>query len=144
MAEQPGPESTSENQPAERFLALKAAMMPRDTNPHGTIFGGVLLSFIDQAGAEGARNVIARLGLPEPLLVTVAMNAVEFLEPVYVGDVVSFWTELRRLGRTSITVHVTVDTSRRGQTINVTEADVTYVAVEQVGERRRPVPIRGE
>ena len=143
MAQQPDPEPTSENLPAERFLALKAAMLPRDTNPHGTIFGGVLLSYIDQAGAEGARNEITRLGLPEPLLVTVAMNAVEFLEPVYVGDVVSFWTQLRRIGRTSITVHVTVDTSRHGQTIKVTEADVTYVAVEQVGERRLPVPIRG-
>ncbi len=144
MAHEPGPATTSGNPPVERYLALKAAMLPRDTNPHGTIFGGVLLSYIDQAGAEGARYEITRLGYPDPLLVTVAMNAVEFLEPVYVGDVVSFWTELRRIGRTSITVHVTVDTTRRGKTIKVTEADVTYVAVEQVGEERRPVPIRGE
>ena len=143
MAQEPGHEPASNQPPTQRYLALKAAMLPRDTNPHGTIFGGVLLSYIDQAGAEGARYEIVRLGYPDPLLVTVAMNAVEFLEPVYVGDVVSFWTELRRLGRTSITVHVTVDTSRRGQTIKVTEADVTYVAVEQVGEERHPVPIRG-
>lgn len=144
MAEPGSSHASPVQPPGQRYLALKAAMLPRDTNPHGTIFGGVLLSYLDQAGAEGARHELALQGLPERLLVTVAMNAVEFLEPVYVGDVVSFWTELRRLGRTSITVHVTVDTSRRGQTINVTEADVTYVAVEQVGERRRPVPIRGE
>lgn len=144
MAEPASSQPASAQPPGERYLALKAAMLPRDTNPHGTIFGGVLLSYIDQAGAEGARHEIARLGLPELLVVTVAMNAVEFHEPVYVGDVVSFWTELRRIGRTSVTVHVTVDTSRRGKTINVTEADVTYVAVEQVGEQRRPIPIRGE
>ncbi len=129
---------------SERYLALKAAMLPRDTNPHGTIFGGVLLSYLDQAGAEGARQALAEQGLPEHLLVTVAMNAVEFHEPVYVGDVVSFWTQLTRLGRTSITVHVTVDTSRRGKTVNVTEANVTYVAVKQIGNERVPVPIRGE
>ncbi len=128
---------------ASRYLALKAAMLPRDTNPHGTIFGGVLLSYLDQAGAEGARHELEQQGLPEHLLVTVAMNAVEFHEPVYVGDVVSFWTELSRLGRTSVTVHVTVDTTRRGKVINVTEANVTYVAVKQQGEDRLPVPIRG-
>ena len=129
---------------SERYLALKAAMLPRDTNPHGTIFGGVLLSYLDQAGAEGARHALAEQGLPEHLLVTVAMNAVEFHEPVYVGDVVSFWTQLTRLGRTSITVHVTVDTSRRGKTVDVTEASVTYVAVKQIGDERVPVPIKGE
>ncbi len=144
MAEPGSSHASPVQPPGQRYLALKAAMLPRDTNPHGTIFGGVLLSYLDQAGAEGARHELALQGLPERLLVTVAMNAVEFLEPVYVGDVVSFWTELRRIGRTSITVHVTVDTSRRGQVIKVTEADVTYVAVEQQGERRRPVPIRGE
>lgn len=127
---------------SERYLALKAAMLPRDTNPHGTIFGGVLLSYLDQAGAEGARHALGEQGLPEHLLVTVAMNAVEFHEPVYVGDVVSFWTQLTRLGRTSITVHVTVDTSRRGKTVNVTEANVTYVAVKQIGDERVPVPLR--
>ena len=144
MAEPGSSHASPVQPPGQRYLALKAAMLPRDTNPHGTIFGGVLLSYLDQAGAEGARHELALQGLPERLLVTVAMNAVEFLEPVYVGDVVSFWTELRRIGRTSSTVHVTVDTSRRGQVIKVTEADVTYVAVEQQGERRRPVPIRGE
>lgn len=118
-------------------------MMPRDTNPYGTIFGGVLMSYIDQAGAVGARHEIARQTLPVPSIVTVAMNGVEFHEPVFVGDTVSFWTELRRLGSTSITIHVTVETDRDEKLLKVTEADVTYVAVRMEGHHRTPVPIRG-
>ena len=98
------PESTQ-----DRFLAIKVRMMPRDTNPHGTIFGGVLLSHIDQAGAVGAEHEIRSQGWPEHPLVTVGMNSVEFHQPVYVGDVVSFWTKLVRVGRTSITMHVAVE-----------------------------------
>ena len=125
-----------------RYLALKAVMMPRDTNHHGTIFGGVLLSHIDQAGAVGALHEIRQAGWPDRLIVTVAMNRVEFHQPVFVGDVVSFWTSLVRVGRTSITVHVDVEADRDGQTVKLTEAEVVYVAVEAVGEERRPVPIR--
>lgn len=127
-----------------RYLALKAVMMPRDTNPQGTIFGGVLLSYIDQAGAVGAHHEIRLLPAPPRSLVTVAMHSVEFHEPCLVGDLVSFWTELVRVGRTSITMHVTVETDRPSGTFKLTQADVTYVAVELQGERRRPVPIRGE
>ena len=86
----------------ERYLAVKVAMMPRDTNPYGTIFGGVLLSYIDQAGAIGARHEIQQRGFPAQSLVTVALDRVEFHEPVFVGDTVSFWTEVRRIGTTSI------------------------------------------
>jgi acyl-CoA thioesterase YciA len=118
-------------------------MMPRDTNPHGTIFGGVLLSYIDQAGAIGAEHQFRCDGIAPHPLVTVAMNAVEFHQPVQVGDVVSFWTEIRRIGRTSITVHVTVESDRGEELVTVTEADVTYVAVEVRDGRRRPVPIQG-
>ncbi|HQU45381.1 MAG: hypothetical protein B7Z73_08735 [Planctomycetia bacterium 21-64-5] len=128
---------------ASRYLALKAVMMPRDTNPHGTIFGGVLLSFIDQAGAVGAVHEARRAGWTERLIVTVAMNRVEFHEPVFVGDVVSFWTRMVRVGTTSVTMHVEVEADRDGRPVKLTEAEVTYVAVEALGDQRRPVPIRG-
>jgi len=125
----------------ERYLAVKVVMMPRDTNPYGTIFGGVLLSYIDQAGAIGARHEIQKRGIPAPTLVTVAMDRVEFHEPVYVGDTVSFWTQVRRLGTTSIAMHVTVETERERQLQLLTQADVTYVAVQMEDNVRRPVPI---
>ncbi|MGH7194145.1 MAG: acyl-CoA thioesterase [Candidatus Saccharimonadales bacterium] len=125
-----------------RYLALKSVMMPRDTNAHGTIFGGVLLSYIDQAGAVGAIHEIRRNGWPDRLIVTVAMNRVEFHEPVFVGDVVSFWTDLVRVGRTSITMHVVVEADRGGRQVNLTEAEVVYVAVDFSDDQRRPVPIR--
>lgn len=125
--------------PGERFLAVKVVMMPRDTNPVGTIFGGVLLSYIDQAGVVGAQALIRDRQWPAPTLVTVAMNGVEFHQPVFVGDVVSFWTRALRIGRTSITVHVAVETDRAGQTIRLTKAEVVYVAVDA---ERRPVAIK--
>jgi acyl-CoA thioesterase YciA len=125
------------------YLALKAAMLPRDTNPHGTIFGGVLLSYIDQAGAVGVRHALRSRGWPERLLVTVAMNKVEFHQPVFVGDVVSFTTSVARIGTTSITVHVDVEADRDGKSVQLTEADVTYVAVSDVAGERRPIPLRG-
>jgi acyl-CoA thioesterase YciA len=126
----------------ERYLALKAVMMPRDTNHLGTIFGGVLLSYIDQAGAVGARHEIERQDWPPPLLVTVAMNAVEFHESVFVGDVVSFWTRVNRVGTTSISMHVSVETERKGNEVRLTEAEVVYVAIDAASGHRRPRPIR--
>jgi acyl-CoA thioesterase YciA len=113
-------------------------MMPRDTNPAGTIFGGVILSYMDQAGAEealchGARRVV-----------TVAMNEVIFHQPVFVGDLVSFFTELVRVGRTSITVRVMVCAARRwdrGEEVQVTQAEITYV---NVNDENRPEPVRNE
>ncbi len=133
----------NENPPVGRLLALRVMMMPRDTNPHGTIFGGVLLSYIDQAGAIGARHEVDQLEFPKHDLVTVAMEGVEFHKPVFVGDAVSFWTELKRVGRTSITMHITVEADRDGNTTKVTEADATFVAVETQGRERRPVPLQG-
>ena len=132
--------------PAEcqlRYLAIKVMMMPRDTNPHGTIFGGVLLSYIDQAGAAGARHFIRCAGWPDHHVVTVAMDKVEFHRSVHVGDVVSFWTEVRRIGRTSIAIHVRVEADRNGEVHQLTDAEVTYVAVSADGIERMPVPIRG-
>jgi acyl-CoA thioesterase YciA len=127
----------------ERYLAVKVVMMPRDTNQYGTIFGGVLLSYMDQAGAVGAQHEIRRAGWPDQPVVSVAMNSVEFHQPVFVGDIVSLWTKLIRVGRTSITMHVEVETDRQGESVQLTEAEVTYVAVDLTGGDRRPVPIRG-
>ena len=118
-------------------------MMPRDTNPYGTIFGGVILSYTDQAGAVGARHEIRRAGWPDQPIVSVAMKSVEFHRPVFVGDTVSFWTNLVKVGRTSITMHVDVEADRHGEIVHLTEAEVTYVAVDLSGGQRRTVPIRG-
>ena len=128
----------------QRYLAVKVVMMPRDTNPFGTIFGGVVLSHIDMAGAVGAQHEIRRAGWPDRPLVSVAMKSVEFHRPVFVGDIVSFWTSLARVGRTSITMRVAVEADRQGQPVRLTEAEVTYVAVDLGTEERRPVPIRGD
>jgi acyl-CoA thioesterase YciA len=127
----------------ERYLALKVVMMPRDMNRYGTIFGGITLSYLDQAGAVGAHHEIQRGGWPEQPVVLVAMNKVEFHRPVFVGDVVSFWTRLVRVGRTSVTIHVTVEADHGGEVVQLTEAEATYVAVDLTSESRRPVPIRG-
>lgn len=110
-------------------------MMPRDTNVHGTIFGGVLLSHIDQAGAVHAREE----GLDR--VVTVAMEAVEFKLPVYVGDAVSFYCETVRIGRTSLRVRVDVWARRflpSSEHVHVTRAEITFVNVD---EDRRPLLI---
>lgn len=130
---------------SEPHLALKTAMMPRDTNKYGTIFGGVLLSYIDLAGGIGADHVIQSKGWPSRTLVTVAMERIEFKQPVLVGDTVSFWTTITRIGTTSITVHVTVQSERGGKRLDVTEATCIYVAVELDAddEERHPVPLCG-
>src|SRR5688572_8700867 len=115
--------------------AIRVLMMPRDTNAHGTIFGGVILSYIDQAGAIEAR----RQGLQ--FMVTVSMDKVVFHEPVFVGDLVSFWTETLRIGTTSITTKVVVEAIRAAdpsQRVRVTEAQVVYV---NLGEDRKPAVI---
>jgi len=125
-----------------RYLALKAAMLPKDTNQYGTIFGGVLLSYIDQAGAVGADHEIRCQDWPVTPLVTVAMNAVEFHQPVFVGDTVSFYTEVVKVGTTSIIMHVTVESDRGAGVARLTEADVTYVAVD-LDAGRKPKAIRG-
>ena len=120
-----------DGQPAVRVL-----MMPRETNGQGTIFGGVLLSYIDQAGAVEAQR------LTNHRVVTVAMKEVVFLKPVFVGDVVSFYTSIESVGRTSITTRVSVQVTRvsgrRSHTVDVTEAIVVYVAINEQGQ---PIPV---
>jgi len=125
----------------EAYLAIQVVMMPRDTNPHGTIFGGVILSYIDQAGAIGARREVILSGGPPPFLVSVALNRVEFHRPVLVGDVVRFMTRLIRMGRTSITMQVDVESERGKETLHVTEAEVVYVAIDPASTVRRPIPL---
>ncbi len=126
---------------ADTYLAIQVVMMPRDTSPLHTIFGGVILSYIDQAGAIGGRREVQRAGGPLPFLVTVAVNRVEFRQPVLVGDVVRFLTRLVRLGRTSITMHVSVEAERGSEVLQVTEAEVVYVGVDPSTPERRPVPL---
>src|SRR6516225_5337022 len=101
---------------SEPYLAIRVVMLPRDTNPLGSIHGGVILSYLDSAGAIGARREVAMAGGKLPFLVTVAMNRVEFKAPVLVGDVVSFNTRLVKMGRTSITMHVAVEAERGAET----------------------------
>lgn len=126
---------------AEPYLAIQVVMMPRDINPHGTIFGGVILSYIDQAGAIGARREVIRAGGKPPFLVTVAINRVEFKQPVLVGDVVRFLTRLVRIGRTSITMQVRVEAERGDQVLHVTEAELVYVGIDPATPERRPTPL---
>lgn len=111
-------------------------MMPRDTNAHGTVFGGVILSYIDVAGGvESIRHT------RHNRFVTVAMREVIFHEPVYIGDLVSFYAKAVKVGRTSITIHVDVEAERFGTPgviVKVTEAEVVFVAIDENGQK---VPI---
>jgi acyl-CoA thioesterase YciA len=139
----------------ERVPAIKVLLLPKDTNNLGTIFGGVILSHIDLASAVEAR----KSGGPHRY-VTKAMREVEFHEPVFLGDIVNFFTETIRIGRTSITVRVSVEAERwgtpattgsgvgptpagtgHGERVKVTQAEVVLVAVN---DRGQPVSIRPE
>lgn len=116
---------------AVREPTIRVTMLPRDTNARGTIFGGVILSHIDLAGAVAARQHAPRN------FVTKAMHEVEFIAPVYVGDVVSFYADVVREGTTSLTVRVEVEAERfsePGKRARVTEAEVVYVAIDESGK----------
>ena len=131
-----GKPAIDEKQESKGDLAIRVSMLPRDTNPGGTIFGGVILSHLDIAGAIEARRHA------DKSFVTVAMTGVEFISPVYVGDVVSFYTRTVRIGRTSVTVAIVVEAVRyhdSNQVVRVMEAEAVYVAVD---ENRRPVQVR--
>ena len=122
----------------ERIPAIKVLLLPKDTNALGTIFGGVIMAHIDLASAVEAHRASPHR------YVTKAFREVEFHHPVFVGDIVSFYTETVRIGTTSITVKVTVEAERwgggHGEKVKVTEAEVVLVAVDETG---RPRPIRG-
>jgi acyl-CoA thioesterase YciA len=117
--------------------AIRTIMLPRDTNGAGTIFGGVILSYIDLAGSVEARRQSKNI----QMMATVAMDKIEFIAPVFVGDIVSFYTKTLRIGRTSICVQVDVEASREqpSESAKVTTAQVTYVSVHPT--TRRPVPL---
>jgi acyl-CoA thioesterase YciA len=124
----------------DREPAIKVLLLPKDTNALGTISGGVILSHIDLASAVEARKTAPlRYG-------TKAMREVEFHAPVFVGDLVSFFTETIRVGRTSITVKVSVQAERwaapgHGEHVMVTEAEVVLGVV---GADGMPIPVRPE
>jgi acyl-CoA thioesterase YciA len=122
---------------SDRFPAIRITMLPRDTNAYGTIFGGVILSYIDLAGGIECRRQSPKK------FVTKAMHEVVFVAPVHLGDLVTFYTRTERIGRTSVTVDVEVEAERLGlsgtkEIVKVTEAQVVYVAV---GEDGLPVPV---
>lgn len=112
-----------------RDAAIRVTMMPRDTNAHGTVFGGIVLSYIDVAGGvEAIRHT------RHNRFVTVAMKEVIFHQPVFIGDLVSFYATTLKVGTTSITIHVDVEAERFGTpgvVVKVTEAEVIFVAIDE-------------
>lgn len=123
----------NEQSQATRDAAIRLTMMPRDTNAHGTVFGGIILSYIDVAGGvEAIRHT------RHNRFVTVAMKEVIFHEPVFVGDLVSFYAKTVRVGNTSISIHLDVEAERFGTpgvVVKVTEAEVTFVAIDENREK---------
>lgn len=118
-----------------RDPAIRIVLLPKDTNANGTIFGGIIMSHIDLAGAVQAKKHT------KERIVTVAMKEVIFKQPVLVGEVVSFYTSTVRTGKTSVTVSVDVEVFRAGEEIKVTEAELTFVAVDKSGH---PIPLVGQ
>jgi acyl-CoA thioesterase YciA len=116
-------------------LTVRISAMPADTNANGDIFGGWVLSRMDQAGG------IAGVERARGRVVTVAMDAMQFIRPVWVGDVLEVYTEVEHIGRTSMKIHVEA-WARRFQTHTqekVTQATFTFVAIDDVG-KPRPIP----
>ncbi len=105
--------------------AIREVMFPKDTNPAHNIFGGVILSHIDVAGVVETKKICKHR------FVTVNFKEVEFKKPVHVGDVLTCWVEITRIGKTSVSTHIWVDVERNGEYIPVTEGYVVYVAVDQ-------------
>lgn len=121
--------------PPSNEPAIRVVMMPRDTNAEGTIFGGVILSLIDQAAyVEAVRQAHRKY-------VTVAMDKIVFHQPVFIGDVLSLYADAVKVGRSSMTIKVRVSARRRldpDQTVSVTEAEVVFVAL---GDDSKPTAI---
>ncbi|MFT3684881.1 MAG: acyl-CoA thioesterase [Phycisphaerales bacterium] len=136
QSDQPIPLPLQPTDPTHLRLALRVIAMPKDTNPYGSIFGGVILSYIDQAAFVQARMHAKRRW------VTLALDRVEFKQPVYVGDTLNFYTRTIKTGRTSVTVEVDVHaerfapdaTGRPQPTVSVTAATLVMVAVDGSGK----------
>ena len=127
-------EDASDRPPGVRDLALRTIAMPKDANPNGDIFGGWIMAQMDLAGSVQAfQRAKGRIA-------TVAVDAMTFHRPVFIGDLVSCYAEVKRVGRTSITVEVEtwVERRRDGAHEKVTEGQFTYVAIDDAG-RPRPV-----
>ena len=126
--------------PTDKELVLKVIPMPADSNANGDIFGGWVMAQVDLAGSViPARHALGRMA-------TVAVNQFIFKQPVRVGDILSFFASLTRIGRTSVTVQVEVYAEQfrtQGTYVKVTEASLTYVAIDDNG-RPRPLPTPGE
>ncbi len=124
--------------PSDEELVLKVIPMPADCNANGDIFGGWVMAQVDLAGSViPARYAGGRMA-------TVAVNEFIFKQPVRVGDILSFYSKLTRVGRTSMTVKVEVFAEQfraQGQFVKVTEATLTYVAIDEHGKPRE-VPHR--
>ena len=121
--------------PTDREVVLRVVPMPSDVNSTGDIFGGWIMAQVDIAGS------IPAFRLAQGRVATVAVNSFVFKQPVLVGDLVSFYADVARVGRTSVTVNVEVFAERGipQRTVKVTEATLTYVAMD---EMRRPRPVR--
>ena len=122
--------------PAGKMPQLRVIPMPTDTNMNGDVFGGWIMAHVDLAGSlPAARRARGRVA-------TVAVNSFVFKQPVFVGDVLSIYTDIIKVGNTSITVNVEVYAERgqtSGKAVKVTEATLTYVATDD-NRRPRPVP----
>ena len=132
-------ENTITTLPTDKYLALRVIPMPADANANGDIFGGWIMSQVDLAGSVPA------VRRAKGQIATVAVNEFLFKQPVQIGDVVSFYATVQRVGRTSITVDVEVYAERNRGTVvvKVTEAELTYVAIGPDG-RSRELPSSGE
>ena len=123
--------------PDDRQLVLRVMPMPADANGNGDIFGGWIMAQVDIAGA------VQPVRIARGRVTTVAVNHFTFKQPVSVGDLLSFYSRIERIGTTSITVHVEVYAERNPATpevVKVTEASLTYVAIDANG-RPRAVPV---
>ncbi len=129
--------STPLQLPSDRQLVMRVMPMPADANGNGDIFGGWIMAQVDRAGAV----IPARIA--KGRIATVAVNQFVFKQPVSIGDLLSFYAKVERVGRTSITVNVEVYAERNPSdlvVVKVTEANLTYVAITREG-KPRPIPV---
>jgi acyl-CoA thioesterase YciA len=135
MIDKPAGGDTTLGLPSGKDPVLRLVPMPSDANYTGDIFGGWIMSQVDVAGS------IPAISLAQGRVATIAVNSFVFKQPVFIGDLVSFYAEVVRVGKTSITVDVEVYARRRTlhEVVKVTEATLTYVAVD---DQRRPRPVK--
>ena len=122
--------------PTDRELVMRVMPLPADANANGDVFGGWIMAQVDLAGA------VLPVRIAKGRIATVAVNQFIFKQPVSIGDLLSFYADITRIGKTSVTVHVEVYAERNPanlQVVKVTEANLTYVAIDAEG-RPRPIP----